>query len=52
MKSIFIKYFPRIEKLIKPDEVTPYDSILEWFNNRQLVINDNLKNKDYDTSVD
>ena len=26
VKSIFNKYFPRIEKLTKPDEITPYDS--------------------------
>ena len=48
VKSIFNKYFPRIEKLTKPDEITPYDPILNWFSNKQLVINDNLKNKDYE----
>ena len=46
--SIFNNYFPRIEKLTKPDEITPYDSLLNWFANKQLVINDNLKNKDYE----
>ena len=45
VKSIFNKYFPRIEKLTKPDEITPYDSILKWFSSNQLVINDNLKIK-------
>ena len=48
VKSIFNKYFPKIEKLTKPDEITPYDSLLNWFSNKQLVINDNLNNKDYE----
>ena len=52
VKSIFNKYFPRIEKLTKPDEITPYDQILNWFSNKQLVINDNLKNKDYENLLD
>ncbi len=47
VKSIFNKIFPKIEKLSKPDEVTPYDSILAWFSKKQLVINDDLNNKDY-----
>ena len=48
VKSIFNKYFPKIEKLTKPDEITPYDKLLNWFSNKQLVINDNLNNKDYE----
>ena len=51
VKSIFNKHFPKIEKLSKPDEITPYDPILEWFSNNHLVINDNLKNKDYEDSL-
>ena len=51
VKSIFNKYFPKIEKLTKPDEITPYDSILKWFSSKQLVINDNLKNKDYEDLI-
>ena len=47
IKTLFPKYFPKIEKLTKPDEITPYDSLLNWFSNKQLVINDNLNNKDY-----
>ncbi len=31
VKRLFPKYFPKIEKLEKKDEETPYDEILEWF---------------------
>ncbi len=29
--TVFPAYFPRIEKLEKPDEKTPYTDLLEWF---------------------
>ena len=47
IKSLFNKYFPKIEKLSKPDENSPYDSLLEWFTQKQLIINDNQKNNEY-----
>lgn len=30
-KTLFLTYFPKIEKLKKEDQVTPYDAILTWF---------------------
>ena len=30
-KTLFLKYFPKIEKLKKKEEQTPYDAILAWF---------------------
>jgi magnesium chelatase subunit I len=30
-KSLFLTYFPKIEKLKKEDQVTPYDDVLSWF---------------------
>src|SRR6056300_323594 len=48
VKSLFSKYFPKIEKLTKPDEESPYDSLLEWFTQKQLIMNDNLKNEEYE----
>jgi magnesium chelatase subunit I len=32
-KTLFLTYFPKIEKLKKQDEVTPYDEVLTWFFN-------------------
>ncbi len=30
-KTLFLQYFPKIEKLKKQDQVTPYDEIVNWF---------------------
>jgi magnesium chelatase subunit I len=30
-KTLFLSYFPKIEKLKKQDQVTPYDEVLNWF---------------------
>ena len=45
VKTLFIKYFPKIEKLTKPDEISVYDSILEWFTVNQVILRDDLSNK-------
>lgn len=33
IKTLFPKYFPKIEKLEKQDEETPYDDLVSWFFN-------------------
>jgi len=30
-KTMFLQYFPKIEKLKKQDQETPYDEVLQWF---------------------
>ena len=30
-KTLFLTYFPKIEKLKKQDQDTPYDTVLNWF---------------------
>ena len=30
-KTLFLTYFPKIEKLKKQNQTTPYDEVLEWF---------------------
>jgi magnesium chelatase subunit I len=30
-KTLFLQYFPKIEKLKKQDQETPYDAVLNWF---------------------
>lgn len=34
VKTLFPNYFPKIEKLQRPDENTPYDDLVEWFLNK------------------
>ena len=45
VKTIFLRFFPEISKLEKPNEVTPYDKILSWFveNGTELFIGDEYK---------
>ena len=33
VKTLFPKYFPKIEKLEKEGEETPYDELISWFFN-------------------
>ena len=49
VKTLFIEYFPKIEKLTKQDEISVYDSILEWFTVNQVILRDDLSNKDYES---
>lgn len=51
-KTLFLKYFPKIEKLKKQDLKTPYDAVLEWFfqaNNFELQ--DEATNKLYNSTL-
>lgn len=52
-KTLFPKYFPKIEKLQKEDEATAYDGILNWFfeeSNFELL--DESTNADYEENLD
>jgi magnesium chelatase subunit I len=52
-KTLFLKYFPKIEKLKKQDQKTTYDGVLEWFfqaNNFEL--SDEATNSIYSSTLD
>ncbi len=47
-KTLFLTYFPKIEKLKKADQVTPYDGVVEWFTqNNALEIADETDEQTY-----
>jgi magnesium chelatase subunit I len=47
-KTLFLNYFPKIEKLKKADHVTPYDAVVEWFTqNNALEIADETDEQTY-----
>jgi magnesium chelatase subunit I len=47
-KTLFLNYFPKIEKLKKADQVTPYDGVVEWFSqNNALEIADETDEQTY-----
>jgi magnesium chelatase subunit I len=54
VKSLFSEFFPKIEKLKKEDEETPYDDIVSWFFNKQdgFEILDDLRDKEYMALLD
>ena len=53
IKTLFTNYFPKIEKLDKPDEQGPYDELLGWFfKENELFIEDNTNDKIHQKSMD
>lgn len=53
IKTLFPGYFPKIEKLEKPNEIAPYDALLEWFfKQNELFIEDDTDEKNYQKSLD
>lgn len=49
VKTLFVQYFPEIEKLKKQDDVGPYDDIISWFFNQSdgFELLDDLRDKEY-----
>ena len=49
IENIFLKFFPRIPTLQKPNELTEYDDILSWFfkNKVEIFIADEFTNIEY-----
>ncbi|MBH45771.1 MAG: magnesium chelatase [Flavobacteriaceae bacterium] len=53
IKTLFPSYFPKIEKLEKPNEAGPYDALFEWFfKENELFIEDDTDEKNYQKSLD
>lgn len=52
-KSLFPDYFPKIEKLKRPDETTPYDDLVEWFfESSGFELPDDISDKEYKEKLD
>lgn len=52
-KSLFPNYFPKIEKLKRPDETTPYDDLVEWFfESSGFELPDDISDKEYKKKLD
>ncbi len=54
VKSLFPKLFPKIEKLKKQEEESPYDAIVSWFFNQSdgFEILDEIRDKEYKNILD
>ena len=52
VKTLFLQKFPKIEKLQKQDEETPYDDLLHWFFNQEgVVLTSDLSDKEYQKAL-
>ncbi len=49
VKNLFDNYFPKIEKLQRQDQETPYDHLVSWFFNQEdgVELLDDLRDKQY-----
>ncbi|MBZ9730992.1 magnesium chelatase [Salegentibacter sp. JZCK2] len=53
VKTLFPEYFPKIEKLQRPDETTPYDDLVEWFFEQSgFELPDDLSDAEYKEKLD
>ena len=53
IKSLFPLYFPKIEKLEKPNDQGPYDDLLAWFfKENQLFVEEDSDEKNHQKSLD
>ncbi|WP_340063587.1 magnesium chelatase [Ascidiimonas aurantiaca] len=53
VKTLFALYFPKIEKLEKPDENSPYQPLIEWFfEENNIDLHDDLNDEEYKKILD
>ncbi len=54
IQSLFPEYFPKIEKLRKEEDVSPYDDLISWFFNSKegFELLDDLRDKEYKNLLD
>ena len=53
IKTLFALYFPKIEKLEKPDENSPYQPLIEWFfEENNIDLHDDLSDEEYKKILD
>ncbi|MDT0644566.1 magnesium chelatase [Zunongwangia sp. F363] len=53
VKTLFPEYFPKIEKLQKAEDKSPYDDLVEWFFEQSgFELPDDLSDKEYKEKLD
>jgi magnesium chelatase subunit I len=51
-KTLFLQYFPKVEKLKKQDQETPYDEVLKWFFEADAFeLSDDANEETYETAL-
>ncbi|MFA6151121.1 MAG: magnesium chelatase [Chitinophagaceae bacterium] len=52
LRTLFGEYFPKIEKLERPNERSPYQDLMDWFMENELELMDEDSDKDYRYQLD
>lgn len=52
VKTLFAEYFPKIEKLERPDERNPYQDLVDWFMENELELMDEDSDQEYRSALD
>lgn len=52
IRNLLPLYFPKIEKLERPDEKGPYHEVIRWFNDNELELMDNANDEEYFGQLD
>ncbi len=53
IKTVFAEYFPKIEKLEKPDEKSPFQDVIDWFFNESgFELLDDATDQQYKSQLD
>lgn len=53
IKTLFPVYFPAVEKLVKKEQITPYDELLHWFfNSEGFELLDTASDAEYKKNLD
>lgn len=48
IKTLFATYFPKIEKLERPKEKSPYREVMDWFTENELELLDDAPDEEYE----
>jgi magnesium chelatase subunit I len=52
LKTLFAEYFPKIEKLEKATERSPYQELIDWFIENEVELMDDDDDKDYQLQIE
>jgi magnesium chelatase subunit I len=52
IKTLFAEYFPKIEKLERPNERNPYQDLVDWFMENELELMDEDSDQEYRAALD
>ena len=52
VKTLFAEYFPKIEKLERPKDKSPYQALIDWFAENEMELMDEDTDEEYKAALD